>query len=119
MRVPDLRTRRRAHRACDACTCTPIALHASPVRGDTTLDGGRALYGHFYEGGFGVMRQSGAKLRAPWHFNGNSEMCVEFQKGAECFRYQKTGEFATEYRAIRVRDGLVIPVHIERGVPEY
>lgn len=90
------------------------ALHAN-----TTLDGGAALYGHFYEGGFGVMRQNGAKLRAPWHFNGNSEMCIEFQEGTECFRYQRTGDFSTQYRALRVRDGLAIPVAVERSVPEY
>ena len=92
------------------------ALHAN-----TTLDGqaanGDAFYGHFYEGGFGVMRVNGAKMRAPWHLNGNHEMCVEFQEGAECFRYQRTG--AAEYRAIRVRDGLAIPVTVERSVPEY
>ena len=90
------------------------ALHAN-----TTLEGGEALYGHFYEGGFGTMIVKGAKLRAPWHLNGNHEMCVEFQEGTECFRYQRTGDFSTQYRAIRVRDGLAIPVTVERSVPEY
>ncbi|MGH8707763.1 MAG: hypothetical protein ACREVD_06855 [Burkholderiales bacterium] len=90
------------------------ALHTN-----TTLHGGDALYGHFYEGGFGVMIDKGAKLRTPWHLNGNSEMCVEFQEGTECFRYQRTGDFKTQYRAIRVRDGLAIPVSVERSVPEY
>jgi hypothetical protein len=90
------------------------ALHTN-----TTLDGGDALYGHFYEGGFGTMIVKGAKMRAPWHLNGNHEMCVELREGAECFRYQRTGEFSTQYRAIRVRDGLAIPVSVERGVPEH
>lgn len=89
------------------------ALHAN-----TTLEGG-ALHGHFYEGGFGTMIVNGAKLRAPWHLNGNHEMCIEFQEGTECFRYQRTGDFKTLYRAIRVRDGLAIPVTVEKSVPEY
>lgn len=96
---------------------SPAELNA--LHTNTTLDGGEALYGHFYEGGFGAMIVNGAKLRAPWHLNGNHEMCVEFQQGTECFRYQRTGDFTTEYRAIRVRDGLAIPVSVERSVPEY
>jgi hypothetical protein len=86
---------------------------------NTTLDGGDALYGHFYEGGFGIMIDKSAKRRSPWHVNGNHEVCVQWAEGAECFRFQKTGDFATEYRAIRVRDGLAIPVRVERGVPEH
>ena len=92
------------------------ALHTN-----TTLKGqaanGDAFYGHFYEGGFGTMIVKGAKTRAPWHLNGNYEMCVEFQEGTECFRYQRTGEFKTLYRAIRVRDA--IPVKVEKSVPEH
>jgi hypothetical protein len=99
----------------------PRELHA--LHANTTLEGkaanGEGLHGHFYEGGFGVMRVGGAKMRAPWHFNGNNEMCIEFQEGTECFRFQRNGDFATQYRAIRVRDGLEIPVKIERNVPEY
>jgi len=94
------------------------ALHTN-----TTLKGqaanGDAFYGHFYEGGFGTMIVNGAKTRAPWHLNGNHEMCVELQEGTECFRYQRTGEFSTHCRAIRVRDGLAIPVTVEKSVPEY
>jgi len=90
------------------------ALHTN-----TTLNGGEALNGHFYEGGFGTMIVKGVKTRAPWHLNGNHEMCVELREGAECFRYQRTGDFSTHYRAIRVRDGRAIPVTVERGVPDY
>lgn len=90
---------------------------------NTTLEGraanGEGLYGHFYEGGFGTMIVNGAQMRAPWYLNGNHEMCVEFQEGTECFRYQRTGDFQTLYRAIRVRDGLAIPVKMEKSVPEY
>jgi len=39
--------------------------------------------------------------------------------GAECYRYQKNDAFKTEYRAIRVRDGLVMPLSIEQRVPAY
>lgn len=94
------------------------ALHAN-----TTLKGqaanGDAFHGYFYDGGFGTMIVKGAKLRAPWHLNGNNEVCVEWQEGAECYRYQRTGEFESLYRAIRVRDGLAMPVSVEKGVPEF
>jgi hypothetical protein len=94
------------------------ALHSN-----TTLKGqaanGDGFHGHFYEGGFGTMLVNGVRMRTPWHFNGNNEMCIEFQEGTECFRFQRNGDFATQYRAIRVRDGLEIPVKIERNVPEY
>jgi hypothetical protein len=94
------------------------ALHTN-----TTLKGqaanGDGFHGHFYEGGFGTMIVNGAKMRTPWHFNGNNEMCIEWQEGAECYRYQKSNAFKNEYRAIRVRDGLVMPVLIEHRVPEY
>lgn len=94
------------------------ALHSN-----TTLKGrganGDAFHGYFYEGGFGTMIVKGAKLRTPWHLNGNNEVCVEWQEGSECYRYQRTGEFQSLYRAIRVRDGLAIPVQVERSVPEY
>lgn len=94
------------------------ALHTN-----TTLKGqaanGDGFHGHFYEGGFGTMIVKGARMRTPWHFNGNSEMCIEWQEGVECYRYQKSDAFKTEYRAIRVRDGLVMPVSIEHRVPEY
>lgn len=100
---------------------SPAELRALHV--NTTLRGeaanGDAFYGHFYEGGFGTMIVKGAKMRAPWHFNGNNEMCIEWQEGTECYRYQRTGDFKTEYRAIRVRDGLTMPVSVERGVPGY
>jgi hypothetical protein len=44
---------------------------------------------------------------------------VKGLSGAECYRFQKTGEFETHYRAIRVRDGMAIPVRVEKGVPEF
>lgn len=94
------------------------ALHTN-----TTLKGqaanGDGFHGHFYEGGFGTMIVNGVRMRAPWHFNGNSEMCIEWQEGTECYRYQKSDAFKTEYRAIRVRDGLVLPLSIEHRVPAY
>ena len=94
------------------------ALHTN-----TTLKGlaanGDGFHGHFYEGGFGTMIVNGARMRTPWHFNGNNEMCIEWQEGAECYRYQKSDTFKAEYRAIRVRDGLVMPLSIEHRVPAY
>jgi hypothetical protein len=90
---------------------------------DATLNGraanGDVFYGHFYAGGFGTMIANGAKMRAPWHLNGNSELCIDLQEGAECYRLQRTGDFSTHYRAIRVRDRLAIPLSVQKGVPEF
>lgn len=99
------------------------AAELRTLHSDTTLKGqaanGDAFRGYFYDGGFGVMIVKGAKLRTLWHLNGNNEVCVEWQEGAECYRYQRTGDFKSEYRAIRVRDGLTMPVSVEKGVPEF
>jgi hypothetical protein len=94
------------------------ALHSNtPLKGQAA--NGDGFHGHFYEGGFGTMLVNGVRMRTPWHFNGNNEMCIEWQEGAECYRYQKNDAFKTEYRAIRVRDGLVLPLSIEHRVPAY
>lgn len=94
------------------------AMHSS-----TTVKGraanGETVHGHFYDGGLGTMIVDGAPMRTPWHLNGHNEMCIDWQEGSECFRYQKTGQPGAQYRALRVRDGLVIPVSIERRVPHY
>jgi hypothetical protein len=94
------------------------ALHSN-----TTLKGraanGEIIHGHFYDGGLGTMIVDGARMRTPWHLNGHNEMCIDWQEGSECFRYQKTGESEVQYRALRVRDGLVLPVSIEKSAPEY
>jgi hypothetical protein len=58
-------------------------------------------------------------MRAPWHLNGNNEMCIDWQEGSECFRYQKSAGFEAQYRALRVRDNLVFPVSIKKSVPAY
>ncbi len=90
---------------------------------NTTLSGrgesGNALYWNFYDGGLGTTVVKGAQLPGAWHLNGNHEVCVKSLEGAECYRFQKTGEFETLYRAIRVRDSLAIPVTVEKGVPEF
>jgi hypothetical protein len=92
------------------------ALHAN-----TTLQGraanGDGFHGHFYEGGFGTMIVKGARMRTAWHFNGNNEMCIEWQEGTECYRYQKSNAFKAEYRASRVGDGWVMPLTIEHRAP--
>jgi hypothetical protein len=44
---------------------------------------------------------------------------VKGRESAECYRFEKTGEFETVYRAIRVRDGMAMPVTVEKGVPEF
>ena len=90
---------------------------------NTTLKGrsagGDAYYAHFYDGGAGVIVQKGAQLPGAWHLNGNHEVCVKGMVGAECYRFQKTGEYETLYRAIRVGDGMAIPIKVEKGVPEF
>ena len=100
---------------------SPAELRA--LHSNTTLKGraaiGDAFYGHFYDGGAGVVVDKGASLPGAWHLNGNHEVCVKGLRGAECYRFQKTGEFETLYRAIRVRDGAAIPVTVEKGVPEF
>ena len=89
------------------------ALHVN-----TTLSGA-GLYGHFYDGGTSRIVTKNASLPGYWHLNGNNEVCVKSLAGAECYRFQKTGEFETQYRAIRVRDSVAIPVRVEKGVPEF
>jgi hypothetical protein len=93
------------------------ALHSN-----TTVKGqaanGETFYGHFYDSGVDIMIVKGAQLPGAWQLNGNHEVCVKGMDGAECYRFQKTGEFETLYRAIRVRDGLAIPLSVEKGVPE-
>lgn len=81
--------------------------------------GGEGFYAHFYDGGAGLVVTKGASLPAAWQLNGNHEVCVKGIDGAECYRFQKTGEFDTQYRAIRVRDDMAIPVSVEKGVPEF
>lgn len=90
---------------------------------NTTLKGrapnGDAFHGHFYDGGAVVMVEKGANLPGAWHLNGSHEVCVKGLRGDECYRYQKTGEFQVQYRAIRAHDGMTIPVSVEKGVPEF
>lgn len=92
------------------------ALHTN-----TTLKGqtGDAYYAHYYDGGASSTVVKGAPMPGAWDLNGNHEVCVKGMDGAECYRFQKTGEFETQYRAIRVRDGMAIPVRVEKGVPEF
>jgi hypothetical protein len=80
---------------------------------------GDGFYAHFYDGGAGRVVTKGASLPGAWHLNGNHEVCVKGMDGAECYRFQKTGDFETQYRAIRVRDVAAIPVRIDKGVPEF
>jgi hypothetical protein len=94
------------------------ALHSNTtLKGLST--GGDAYYAHFYDGGAGVIVQKGAQLPGAWQLNGNHEVCVKGLADAECYRFQKTGEFESLYRAIRVRDGMTIPLSVEKGVPEF
>jgi hypothetical protein len=90
---------------------------------NTTMQGrtekGEGFYAHFYDSGVGRVVTKGASLPGSWNLNGNHEVCVKGMDGAECYRFQKTGEFETIYRAIRVRDGVAIPVRVEKGVPEF
>jgi hypothetical protein len=90
---------------------------------NTTMQGrtakGDGFYAHFYEGGAGLVVTKGASLPGTWNLNGNHEVCVKGMDGAECYRFQKTGEYETLYRAIRVRDGAAIPVRVQKGVPEF
>jgi hypothetical protein len=90
---------------------------------NTTMQGrtekGGSFYAHFYDSGVGRVVTKGASLPGTWNLNGNHEVCVKGMDGAECYRFQKTGEFETIYRAIRVRDGAAIPVRIVKGVPEF
>lgn len=94
------------------------SLHAN-----TTMQGrtgkGDDFYAHFYEGGASRVIAKGASMPGSWHLNGNHEVCVKGMDGAECYRFQKTGEYETLYRAIRVRDGAAIPVRVVKGVPEF
>ena len=92
------------------------ALHTN-----TTLVGraGDTFYAHYYDGGAASTIVKGAPMPGAWDLNGNSEVCVKGLAGAECYRFQKTGEFETQYRAIRVRDGMAIPVRVEKSVPEF
>jgi len=99
----------------------PAELRA--LHSNTTLKGrsagGESYYAHFYDGGVGRVVTKGASLPAPWHLNGSHEVCVKGMDGAECYRFQKTGEYETLYRAIRVGDGMAIPIKVEKGVPEF
>jgi hypothetical protein len=99
----------------------PAELRA--LYSNTTMKGhgpnDEAYYAHFYDGGAGHVVTKGARLPGAWHLNGNHEVCVKCMDGAECYRFQRTGEFETQYRAIRVRDGMAMPVSIEKGVPEF
>lgn len=99
----------------------PAELRA--LYSDTTMKGrsagGEAFYAHFYDGGAGSVITKGASLPGAWHLNGNHEVCVQGMDGAECYRFQKTGEFETLYRAIRARDGVAMPISLEKGVPEF
>ncbi len=92
------------------------ALHSN-----TTLMGrdGNPFYAHYYDGGVASTIIKGAPMPGAWDLNGNHEVCVKGLSGAECYRFQKTGEFETQYRAIRVRDGMAIPLKVEKGVPEF
>lgn len=91
------------------------ALHAN-----TTLQArkGAGFYRHFYDGGVVVMFDKGVRAQGTWHLRGNNLVCIRAPQGSECYRFQKTGDFDTEYRAIRVSDGAEIPLVVERGVPE-
>jgi hypothetical protein len=90
---------------------------------NTTMKGhtakGDGFHAYFYDGGSGRVVTKGASLPGAWNLNGNHEVCVKGMDGAECYRFQKTGEFETLYRAIRVRDGMPIPISVEKGVPEF
>lgn len=90
------------------------ALHAN-----TTLKArrGAIFYGHFYDGGAVVMFDKGVRVRGTWHLSGDHAVCTRAAEGSECYRFQKTGDFDTEYRAIRVSDGAEIPLVVEHGVP--
>jgi hypothetical protein len=94
------------------------ALHANTTLKARSADG-EPYYAHFYDGGAGLVVTKGASLPASWNLNGNHEVCVKGMDGAECYRYQKTGEFEAVYRAIRVRDAKAIPIKVEKGVPEF
>jgi len=92
------------------------ALHSNTT---LTNRSGGAFYAHYYDGGVATTIVKGVPMPGAWVLNGNHEVCVKGLAGAECYRFQKTGEFETQYRAIRVRDGMVIPVSVEKGVPEF
>jgi hypothetical protein len=93
------------------------ALHTNTTQKGRSASG-EAYYAHFYDGGAGRVVTKGASLAGAWQLNGNHEVCFKRMDGAECYRFQKTGEFETLYRAIRVRDGMSIPISVEKGVPE-
>jgi hypothetical protein len=99
----------------------PTELRA--LYSNTTVKGrsssGEDYYAHFYDGGAGLVVTKGASLPGAWQLNGNHEVCVKGMDGAECYRFQKTGEFETLYRAIRVRDDMAMPITVEKGVPEF
>jgi hypothetical protein len=99
------------------------AAELRSIYSNTTMKGhaanGEGFHAYFYDGGSGRMVTKGAILHSTWHLNGNDEVCVKSMDGAECYRFQKTGEYETLYRAIRVRDGMAIPISVEKGVPEF
>jgi hypothetical protein len=94
------------------------ALHSNTTM-KSRADNRDGLYAYFYDGGTALIVQKGAQLPGTWQLNGNHEVCVKGRESAECYRFEKTGEFETVYRAIRVRDGMAMPVTVEKGVPEF
>ncbi|MBP1735555.1 MAG: hypothetical protein H6Q53_1842 [Deltaproteobacteria bacterium] len=68
-----------------------------------------------------------AQLRAPytWEVKGNDQVCISFQEGTDCFRFQRSKKNPDEYVRTRTQHGTrratssMEILKVEDGIPEF
>jgi len=99
------------------------ALHSNKTFRSTFS--GVPVVEHYRADGKGILISAELRIPCTWEVKGNDQVCISFQEGTDCFRFQRSKKNPDEYVRTRTQHGTrratssMEILKVEDGIPEF